>query len=471
MKRLLAIIMAVTMLLSLNVFSAAVTVSAEEGATVDFSVPEYYNPGDVIDVVISFDSIAEAFGKGISTITLELHYSDYYVIPNVKASEDEDGDIMSFNALITESPEDWDGIGRLYEEDAYYDLAFTEFNAVNLVDTENGFTITVPFTVKDSAKIGTIGFDVTNVCVYDADITDCYESADTSAYIHYALQPNETVTVPDGALPLEVAGYKHEPKNVIYYAQRDITIGTYITSFIEITNNQQDMNYFGIIIVDSNNVITYVDTVIGRPQSDKSAVVIPEGSYIIGVNGNKTADLEAFKKIAFVGATVTLYNVNLEATGMVFNGTYLDGAAFTVSSLEPVVKEGALATYDSVGSVIRVYTHNLKIDDFKAMFENEFTVLDKNGEEVTSGIVKTGMTVDLGAGISIIVMGDCNSDGKVTALDYIRMKRHILRTYTLQGLEFEAARITGKATVKSQDYLVVKRVCLKTIEMSKYLPD
>ncbi len=469
MKRFIAVIMTVSMLLSLGAFAG--TATAASAATVDIQAPETYNPGDVLDIVISFDSIATAFGEGIATVGFEIHYPIDKVTPNVTAASDGEGDELDFTSLITESPAAWEGIGRLDTDLGYYDLAFAEYNAINVVDTENPLVITVPFTVKEDAKVDPICFDVRNIVVYDVDFDDSYEPSDNEVIVDYALQPENKASVPADAIALEVAGYRHEAKNVIYYAFEEITIGDYIRSFIEITNNQQDMNYFAIIIVDENNVVTYADTLIGRPQSDKSAVVIPEGSYIIGVNGNKAEDFEAFKKIAYVGATVTLYNVNLEATGMVATGTDLSDAAFTVSVSSLVVNDDAKLVYDEMDSVIRLYIDKVDIADFKAMFENDITVLDAEGEEVTSGYVKTGMKVDFADGVDIIVMGDCNSDGKVDAKDYIRVKRHILRTMTLEGLEYEAALIVGNAKPSARDYIVIKRYVLKTVKVSDYMPD
>lgn len=469
MKRFLASILALSMLISLAAFTGTAFAEGEEArVAVDF--PETYSSGDIINIVLSFDDVVEEFGEGISAVGFEFHYDNTKVSPVVKASADDDGDNFVFTSLITEAPDNWEGYGRIYGKEGYYDLAFTEDDATNLVDENNRLVITLPFRVSDDAKVDSLFFRLKNAVIYGADMNDYKELRNESIFVEYALQPSEKTQIPEGTLPLEVAGYRHEAKNVIYYAFRQITVGDYIKSFIEITNNQQDMNYFGIIVVGSDNVITYVDTVIGRPQSDKSAVVIPAGSYIIGVNGNKTSDLETFKKIARVGSTVELYNVNLEATGMVETGTDLTDAAFGITSSTLNIKEDAPMVYSEMESVVRLYISSVDIDDFKAMFETDITVLDKDGNEVTSGFVKTGMTIDFANGVKILVMGDCNSDGKVTAQDYARMKRHILGTLTLEGDQYLASLIRGDEKLSARDYAVVKRFVLKTIKITNYMP-
>ncbi len=481
MKKLLAVFMALSML-----FSAGAAVIAAEttepiyantylASSPFFSVntdasTDNYNPGSVINVVLSVRDIVLEEGNGISSVCLCLCYDTEKVTPNVFAVEDSDGDKMSFAALMTSAPDAWEAIGKLDEENGVYDLAFAEYSAKNLLTADDDLVITIPFTVKEGVKVDDIVFTVSDFTAYDKDLALNATVAVEDVVVSYALQPESLTTLPEDAFALTYAGYIHAAENVIYYAEEEITVGDYIRSYIEITNNQQDMNYFGIMIVDANNVITYVDTVIGRPASDKSAVVIPAGSYIVGVNGNRSADLAAFKQAAYVGSTVTLYNVNIEATGAVATGTALTNAGFTITSAAPIVKSDALLTYDEANSVIKVYTNKLDVADFKAMFENDVTVLDKDGNELTSGFVTTGMTVDCGAGIKILVMGDVDCNGEVNLYDYIMLKRFLMKTYTLTGDAYEAACISGDDEPVVIDYIIIKRHCMKTIDISAYLP-
>ncbi len=427
-----------------------------------------YNPGSVINAVLSVRDIALSEDNGISTVYLSLSYDVDKVTPNVLAAEDSDGDASNFAALMTSAPANWEAFGKLDTEKGVYELAFAEYQAKNLLIEDDELVITIPFTVKDNVKADDIVFTVDEFTAFDKELTANKTVAVEDIVVSYAIQPENTATLPAGALSLTYAGYIHAAENVIYYATEEITVGDYIRSYIEITNNQQDMNYFGIMIVDGNNTITYVDTAIGRPVSDKSGVVIPAGSYIIGVNGNRSADLNAFKEIAVVGATVKLYNVNVEATGKVATGTALAGAGFTVSSTAPVVKPDSLIIYDEEASFVKVYTDNLNVEDFKAMFENDITVLDRDGKELTSGIVTTGMTVDYADGIKILIVGDIDGSGKVDYIDYMMVRRKCMNTLTLTEEQLIAADVDGSGNVDYIDYMAVRRHCMNTLNLSTW---
>ena len=57
----------------------------------------------------------------------------------------------------------------------------------------------------------------------------------------------------------------------------------------------------------------------------------------------------------------------------------------------------------------------------------------------------------------ILVKGDVDGNGKVSEMDYILIKRHFFGTYTLQGLYYEAALLSGENYVDVLDYVLVKR--------------
>ncbi len=60
------------------------------------------------------------------------------------------------------------------------------------------------------------------------------------------------------------------------------------------------------------------------------------------------------------------------------------------------------------------------------------------------------------------VLGDVTRDGKINARDYIKVKRHCLKTTTLTDEEFNLADINRDGRVNAQDYIKIKRHCLGT---------
>ena len=60
------------------------------------------------------------------------------------------------------------------------------------------------------------------------------------------------------------------------------------------------------------------------------------------------------------------------------------------------------------------------------------------------------------------LIGDANLDKKVDSVDYLLVKRHCFKTYTLEGNGFKAANVNGDGAIDSTDYLLVKRICFGT---------
>ena len=459
MKRVFALITLLSIFISL--FAGTTAFAASEAfVRVDVSASDKtYNAGGTVNVFISLEDIALDKGDGISAFEFVLNYDKEKVVPVVSASADDDGDNWNFFELVSSSPLDWEAMGKLDTENGYYELAFAEFTGDHLVVNNNTLKIKIPFTVKEDTKVDDIVFSVNSICAYDSTLHKTYSPANISIVMTYSLQPDELVTVPEDAFGIDYAGFKDD-ENVIRYAFEETTVGDYIAN----CRNDNDMSEYGIIIVDENGVITNVDL----SDADKSSVVIPADSYLIGVHSS-SPDYEAFVKAAKVDSIVTLYNVNIEATGKVAVMSALENVGFTIDDPSLKVKEGMTIKYDEENAELKVYGANININDFKNMFENEnITVLDKNGNEVTSGLVKTGMTVDYGDGVKVLIMGDVDYNGKINALDYAQVKRHIIGTMVLTGDSYKAAFVTGSKKLRATDYAAIKRHVIGTVNIIAY---
>ncbi len=108
------------------------------------------------------------------------------------------------------------------------------------------------------------------------------------------------------------------------------------------------------------------------------------------------------------------------------------------------------------------------VADYKASLGENFdcVISDKNGAIVKdNAYVGTGMTITVSNkadGSSLIqaavVFGDVTGDGKVTSLDYMKIKRAVIDEYSLtEWYQFEAADINLNGMIQSNDYLKVKR--------------
>lgn len=95
----------------------------------------------------------------------------------------------------------------------------------------------------------------------------------------------------------------------------------------------------------------------------------------------------------------------------------------------------------------------------------EWLLNDKNLERLAvleAGIIAAHYGIEFP---KEIVKGDVDGDGKVTAKDYILLKRAVMGTYTLTDEQKEAADINGDGKINAVDYMLVKRAVLGTYEI------
>ncbi|MBO4452464.1 MAG: right-handed parallel beta-helix repeat-containing protein, partial [Clostridia bacterium] len=67
--------------------------------------------------------------------------------------------------------------------------------------------------------------------------------------------------------------------------------------------------------------------------------------------------------------------------------------------------------------------------------------------------------------------GDPSLDNKVTATDYLMVKRAVLETYILSAVQNPRADADGNGKVETVDYVMLKRCCLGTYELDRGVPD
>ncbi len=93
------------------------------------------------------------------------------------------------------------------------------------------------------------------------------------------------------------------------------------------------------------------------------------------------------------------------------------------------------------------------------------SIKNKSGAMINNGAVATGMTITIKEeGVTttytVIIRGDSNGDGRVSTLDYVFIKNHILKISTLNGIYASAADINRDGRVSTLDYVMVKNQIL-----------
>lgn len=278
---------------------------------------------------------------------------------------------------------------------------------------------------------------------YDKAENAMLEQAGFTVYTEPVIQPDPLEVLPADAKKIDYVGYKHEAGlTVLLPAKEATTIGALVRlgDPAGIGSEAPDMNYWAVMIIDAEGKVIGIYNKLGRPDGVKTDVAVPAGGAAIGVFGNKNA----FANVN-IGDSVRVYNITEEC----FNVTghkAVTKAGYTVTPAPAKeLTPKADAKLEVIDGKVRLYVDNITLEAFKAMFDNEFTVLDSEGKEVTEGLVKTGMKIDFGEGFVITVLGDVDQNGIVNSTDYLYARRAYLGTLTLSDAQKDAADLGNDA--------------------------
>lgn len=129
--------------------------------------------------------------------------------------------------------------------------------------------------------------------------------------------------------------------------------------------------------------------------------------------------------------------------------------------IETIIETSKL-TYD-IEEKILIGEINTTIESIKTALTNNEAVITikENDKEVSTGKVKTGQIVTIVSGkltesFTIIVYGDINGDGIISAVDYVKVKNHIMKTEELSGIYLKAADVNKDKSISAVDYVNVK---------------
>lgn len=208
------------------------------------------------------------------------------------------------------------------------------------------------------------------------------------------------------------------------------------------------------------------DAVMGQPysftlQADRSdylsweltSGVLPEG-------------LELLNDGSLSGTPTQSGSFSIGVTASILGSVYSEEASLTLTVLE---KPKKLELTEQSGYLISEegrltgLTDETSYSSFIANFKNtgSVKVYDLSGSEVTepTALIGTGFTVRLTDGASVydsadvVLLGDLNGDGRLTSVDYLRLRAYFNGDYELEGVTYAAARISGAESLTSVDYL------------------
>ena len=143
-----------------------------------------------------------------------------------------------------------------------------------------------------------------------------------------------------------------------------------------------------------------------------------------------------------------------------FVATY---AEHPLAELGEMVSAGPYRLTD--GYLRAIPTGTTAADILSKLTPAEYITIHRGGETVT-GVVGTGMTVDLAPNgdtlqsVTIVVTGDVNGDGAADITDMMKINSHLLQRNTLTGAAEQAADINGDGVVDITDFAQILSVTL-----------
>ncbi len=100
--------------------------------------------------------------------------------------------------------------------------------------------------------------------------------------------------------------------------------------------------------------------------------------------------------------------------------------------------------------------------EFFGIENGEYTMrVSKNNHVAREYEVVVG-TEDINVDVELNLIGDVNSDGKITLIDYTQVLRHVKKTSALDGYTFECADVNGDGKITITDYTRILKHVKKT---------
>ncbi len=94
---------------------------------------------------------------------------------------------------------------------------------------------------------------------------------------------------------------------------------------------------------------------------------------------------------------------------------------------------------------------------------SDYSILNPNGNTVSSNSsIGTNFRLKTNTNLyKIIVRGDVNGDGKITALDYIEVRKHIMGTKITDRSKWLASDMDNNSSITALDYIAIRKILMR----------
>lgn len=96
------------------------------------------------------------------------------------------------------------------------------------------------------------------------------------------------------------------------------------------------------------------------------------------------------------------------------------------------------------------------INDVKGRLESKGGTVSINSGTIGTGTQITIISGNLQETLSVVIYGDVDGDGSISAVDYVLVKNHIMGSNTLNGANAKAADVNRDGSISAVDYVNIK---------------
>lgn len=130
-------------------------------------------------------------------------------------------------------------------------------------------------------------------------------------------------------------------------------------------------------------------------------------------------------------------------------------------TISDIVKEAGYFYTNGILSGIEINTTIETLGNKLINAGGSIAIMDKNGHAKTSNNVNTGDIINIVSGdyketLQVLIYGDTNGDGSISAVDYINVKNQIMGTVNLNDVYKLAADFNQDGNITAVDYMNIK---------------
>ena len=134
-------------------------------------------------------------------------------------------------------------------------------------------------------------------------------------------------------------------------------------------------------------------------------------------------------------------------------------------------KAGITLENGYITNVKALTTITSTIDALKKIDSTVKVEIDSNGHKITNDYIGTDMILKINTpddktyAYTFVIKGDVNCDGKISSVDYVMIKNHILKINAIEGTMSKSSDVNKDGKITSVDYVMIKNHILKITEI------